>query len=294
MSVSSVETPSGKNAAQENFPVGSWLIAKHLRPHVAAFYAYARAIDDIADTSELGTEEKLHRLDGFLTVLNGAPVENPSGYDKALILRQSLLDSGVPFLHPQNLIKAFQQDSVKNRYDSWDDLMSYCLLSAAPVGRYLIDLHGGFDEPEAGQGYEASDALCAALQVINHLQDCKDDYLTLNRVYLPDDWMTLEQTNYNTLDSDQASAALRRVMDRMLDATNVLLERSQKLHHLIPDRRLAMEVSVIWQIARALCSKLRRNDPISKRVALSKPALLWCTICGIAQAIGKRDIVLPL
>ena len=294
--LSSVEAPSGKTAAGENFPVGSWLIAKHLRPHVAAFYDYARAIDDIADTPILATEEKLFRLDGFLKALNGHPMENASDYNKSLILRESLLETGVSFSHAQDLIKAFRQDSIKNRYDSWDDLMSYCQLSAAPVGRYLIDLHGGFDGLFEGSppiGYAASDALCAALQVINHLQDCKDDYLTLNRIYVPQDWLADEKIDCRSLDSERVSMALRRVMDRMLDATDQLLDRSCGLHLMIPDRRLAMEVSVIWRIAKALCSRLRRYDPLESRVVLSKPSLAWCTICGIAEAMGKHDIVSP-
>lgn len=288
VTASPVETPSGKDAASENFPVGSWLIAKRYRPHVAVFYAFARAIDDIADSPLLSADEKLKRLDGFSAVLSGQPVDNPAGFQKALDLRQSLLETGVADSHCQDLITAFRQDAIQNRYESWEDLMAYCRLSAAPVGRYLIDLHSG-GVPSAD--YDACDALCLALQVINHVQDCKDDFLTLDRVYLPQDWMAAENLGCESLNGVRASAGLRRVLDRVLEATDALLDRAQALPSTISDRRLAMEASVIGRIARALCVKLRHHDPLERRVVLSAPSLLWCTVSGVAGAMGRRGMV---
>ena len=163
-----VETPSGKGAGDENFPVGSFLLPKHLRPHVAIFYDFARAIDDVADNPDASPEEKIDRLNAFEAALIGAPgaVEIP----KADRLRASLAELGVTTKHGQDLISAFRQDAVKPRYESWDELIDYCDRSAAPVGRYLLDIHG-----ELQDHYIYSDALCNALQVINHLQDCADD-----------------------------------------------------------------------------------------------------------------------
>lgn len=180
-----VEAPSGKDAAYENFPVGSWLLPAALRPHVARFYAYARAIDDIADSPDLSPDEKVARLDGFARALNGE--EDDPAYAKAHAMRQCLDATGITRRHCLDLVSAFKQDAVKGRYASWSELVDYCDRSAAPVGRFLLDLHGGSRE-----GYAASDALCNALQVINHLQDCQDDYRKLDRVYLPLDWMREE------------------------------------------------------------------------------------------------------
>ena len=285
MNTSNVEAPSGKNAASENFPVGSWLIAKHLRPHVAAFYAFARCIDDIADSAELNPEDKLNRLAGFSEALNGNPVENDADYIKALDLKDSLIETGINVAHAQDLITAFRQDCVKNRYDSWQDLVAYCELSAAPVGRYLIDLHAINRERSI---YKASDKLCIALQVINHLQDLKDDYESLDRVYLPADWIVQEAVCVENLGDERVTAGMRAVIDRTLDATEMLLLEAQRVHLEIVDRRLAMEASVIWQIAKALCSKLRRFDPLERRVTLSKISLVWCFIRGIVACLGNR------
>jgi len=167
-SVETAETPSGKGSKDENFPVGSLLLSKVVRPHVAVFYAFARAIDDVADNPKLAPEEKIERLDGFDQALMG--LNDDPAFEKAHIVRSSLIYTGVPIQHCRDLISAFKQDAVKSRYENWDELIDYCDRSAAPVGRYLLDLHGVSKDL-----YAASDALCNALQVINHLQDCKDD-----------------------------------------------------------------------------------------------------------------------
>ena len=199
-----VETPSGKGAADENFPVGSMLLAARLRPHVMAYYGFARTIDDIADNPDLAPDDKIARLDRFAMALTGGESSDPA-LEKAHRLRDSMAETGVPARHGLDLIAAFKQDSVKSRYDDWADLMGYCALSANPVGRYLLDLHG-----EERSGWAASDALCSALQVINHLQDLQDDYRQLDRIYLPLDWLQAEGLEVTVLDGPRTDAALRR------------------------------------------------------------------------------------
>ena len=88
IALKSAETPSGKGAGDENFPVGSMLLPRRLRPHVAVFYAYARAIDDIADNPDLAPEDKVRRLDGFDKALLGE-TDDPA-YAKAQRIRESL------------------------------------------------------------------------------------------------------------------------------------------------------------------------------------------------------------
>ena len=129
-----VETPSGKDAAYENFPVGSFLLPARLRPHIARFYAFARAIDDIADNPDLTPEEKVRRLNGFESAILGG-MTGDAAYATAHHMRDSLAETDITPRHCQDLIDAFRQDAVKNRTDDWDDLMHYCIRSAAPVGR---------------------------------------------------------------------------------------------------------------------------------------------------------------
>jgi len=270
------ETPSGKGAADENFPVGSWLIPKHLRPHVAAYYAFARAIDDIADNPDLPADDKIARLEAFGAALNGDNTD--PAYAKAHALRRTMLATKIPLRHGHDLISAFKQDAVKPRYETWDELIDYCLRSAAPVGRFLCDLHG--EKPAI---YPLSDALCNALQVINHLQDCAKDYAAMDRVYLPQEWMRAEGASDADLKAAAATPALRRVLDRCVVGTEALMVDARKLADAMKHRSLAAESAVIVSIADKLTEKLARQDPIAGRVALSKPGYAVAALRGLLQ-----------
>ena len=228
-----VETPSGKGAADENFPVGSWLLPARLRPHVAIYYAFARAIDDIADNPALDADDKIARLAAFDAALTDPAADRP-GLEKATRLRLSLAETGVASARGSDLVAAFKQDAVKRRYADWDELLGYCRLSANPVGRYLLDLHG-----EDPAGYAASDALCTALQILNHLQDCQDDFHNLDRVYLPGDWLAAEGLDVTVLDEKASPPAFRRVLGRCLDGVDKLMDEAETLPGRLRSSRLA-------------------------------------------------------
>lgn len=278
-----IEMPSGKSEATENFPVGSLLLPPRLRPHVAAFYAFARAADDIADNDALEPQEKIDRLDRMEQgVLGQRPGDDSVA--KAARLHESLTATHVTPQHAVDLLAAFKQDAVKRRYRDWDDLMAYCRLSASPVGRYLLDLHG--EDPAE---WWASDALCDALQVINHLQDCQDDYREIDRVYLPEAWLTAAGIDVTALDAPLTSPALRQVLDQCLDGTEVLMQKARRLPGRLRDRRLAMESAVIVRIADNLVSLLRQRDPLATRVKLPKTRLAFCALGGVMEGLfGRR------
>jgi squalene synthase HpnC len=274
--VQGIETPSGKGAGDENFPVGSILIARRLRPHVMRYYAFARAADDIADNPGLAPDEKVRRLDAFEAGLAAGAITP----EVAVRLRDSLAETGVPDRHARDLLVAFRQDATKPRYAGWDELMAYCAVSAHPVGRYLLDLHGE-DTATHGPG----DALCAALQVLNHLQDCGKDRRDLDRVYLPGDWMTGAGIDVTALDAPVASPGLRRVLDRCLDGCDALLDGAAPLAGMIRARRLGAEVAVIQRLARRLAARLRREDPLAGRVKHSKLDLLAGLVAGLGRLV---------
>ena len=259
-----VETPSGKDAAYENFPVGSWLLPAALRPHIATFYAFARAIDDIADNPDLSAEDKIARLSAFDAALTGAPGYGAE-YEKAHALRESMTETGVATKHGSDLVAAFVQDARKNRYATWDELIGYCELSANPVGRYLLDLHG-----EDKSGYRYSDALCTVLQIVNHLQDCGDDKRDLDRVYILTDWLAEESAYVDDIDKPALTEGLRAVMDRMLDGCDALMVEARKLPSALKSKHLAMESAIIVRLADRLIARLRKGDPLASRVALTK------------------------
>lgn len=274
---SGVEAPSGKGAGDENFPVGSLLLPKRLRPHVATFYAFARAIDDIADDGALAPAEKIRRLKAFDAALRGEAGYG-SEFEKAHKLRESMNATNVPVIHGSDLVAAFVQDCEKLRYHSWDELLGYCEKSANPVGRYLLDLHG-----EEKSGYKYSDALCTVLQIVNHLQDCADDKRTLDRVYVIDAWLAEEGGSIADIDGAQSSPALRRVIDRMLTECDALMIDARRLPFALESRHLAMESAVIVRLAARLIELLRKGDPVASRVALKKPDF---AVAGIAGAVS--------
>ncbi|MEM1343725.1 MAG: squalene synthase HpnC [Pseudomonadota bacterium] len=272
--IGSVLGAQTKGAADENFPVGSFLIAKNLRPHVMRYYAFARATDDIADHPSLQAHEKLRRLDNFEAGLDAGALAP----EIATRLRESLAATGVPDTVARDLLVAFRRDALNERYADWQALLGYCRYSAHPVGRYLLHLHG-----EAEETGPVGDALCAALQVLNHLQDIGDDYRHLSRVYLPTEWLEAEGVTDADLLRDAATTGLRRIIDRCLDQTEALLDRSEPLARQVRSRRLAAEIAVIQRLARRLAARLRREDPLAGRVKHSRLDLL----SGLSAGLGR-------
>jgi farnesyl-diphosphate farnesyltransferase len=275
----SVETPSGKWRGSENFPVGSFLIRRGLRVHVHAFYRFARNADDIADNPELAADDKIARLDRMAAILDGASGEDSPA---ASAMRESLLESGVTAQHCHDVLHAFRLDAVKLRYRDWDDLMGYCRYSASPVGRQLLDLHG-----ESRVTWPASDALCSALQVLNHLQDCADDYRRLDRVYLPLEDLAAEGTGVEALTSGMLSSSpgLRRVLDRLLDRTVELVDQARSLPPLVASRGLRWECAVIVALAERLLRRLRHADPVAARAALTKSDFITAFAVGVSRGL---------
>lgn len=273
-----IETPSGKGASDENFPVASFLLPARLRPHIMRFYAFARAADDVADNRELAPEDKLRRLDHFEEALDGIydlPVANT--------LRESLKATGVSDRHARDLLVAFRMDATRQRYDDWEDLLLYCRYSANPVGRYLMDLHG--ENPAL---HAASDALCTALQILNHLQDCQRDWKNLDRVYLPLGWLAEHEVEVSDLGAPESPPGLRLVLDRALDRCDALIGMARERPVRPESRRLHAEMVVITRLATRLAARLRVEDPLAGRVALSKPDFLRAMLAGIAALGNSR------
>lgn len=278
-----IEAASGKGAGDENFPVGSFLIAKHLRPHVAAYYDFARAGDDIGDDTELKADEKIRRLTAFETALM-TPERAETGTQKATALNHSLKTANISLERGRKLLDAFRQDAIKNRYQTWDELIDYCTMSADPVGRFLLDLHD-----EDPSGYENSDALCTVLQILNHLQDCDKDKAGIDRVYIPADFLSDEGLDVSILDGDHAPASFRRVLDRCLDGCDPLLALCQKLPSRLKSRRLAAESTVIVRLAHKLHKRLRKGDPLATRVKLTKSDFALAGFFGLMRLVFHRQ-----
>ncbi len=274
---------SGKGHRDENFPVASWLIHPRHREVILAFYNFVRTADDIADHATLAPQQKLALLDRLEAGVTGKDDADPV----AVNLRSALAEHKLAPRHALDLLTAFKLDITKLRYHDWDDLISYCSFSAMPVGRFVCDVHG-----ESRDTWPANDALCAALQIINHLQDCKDDYLNLDRVYVPLDALAASGTTVEALAEPRASPALLDCLHRLAERTERLLGESDNFAILINDWRLGLEVSVINTLAHRLTRLLMTRDPISERVHLGVLAVAGLTLTGIMSGslrqLGRR------
>jgi squalene synthase HpnC len=270
---------SGKGHRDENFPVASLLISRRHRPVILAFYRFARAADDVADHQSAPPNEKLRILERMWRTLRGA--SDHSG--EAAVLRHYVLERNLTTQHALDLLEAFRRDVTKLRYRSWDELMDYCRYSAAPVGRFVLDVHG-----EERATWPASDALCGALQVINHLQDCAKDYRALDRIYLPLDVLLESGAEVTDLGAASSSPQLRDAITRLAARVQTLLEHSRVFAGQIRDRRLALEVGVIQRLAEDLTQRLLRCDPLSERVHHRLPETIGLALAGGAGVLSGR------
>ena len=280
---------SGKTDRDENFPVASWIIHPRHRALILAFYNFVRTADDIADHAELGADEKLRYLDLFEAELLG----KGDTQKEAVILRQALAERSMAPRHALDVLVAFRMDVTKLRYENWDDVIHYCRYSAMPVGRFMLDVHG-----ESTSTWAASDALCAGLQINNHLQDCGKDYKNLNRVYLPRDALAASGATVEMLGEAKSQPALLQCLHALAVRTEALLNESKSLSAEVKDFRLGLDISVIQAFADQIVGMLKVRDPLSERVHLSKLELLGHTLGGVAsemirRAVGRRPLAKP-
>lgn len=272
---------TSKTAREENFPVASMLLPAAVRHQVMAFYHFARTADDIADNPHLAADIKLIRLDALEEALHGATGQPDTL--TAVALRQAVGGNDVLLGHAAQLLQAFRRDALVDHCRDWCDLMAYCRFSAAPVGRFLLELHG-----ETADTVAPSDALCAALQVLNHLQDCGDDFSALGRVYIPRDWLQMAGLGYDAFAEEVTGPDLRRVLDMTLDHVDGLIEMARPLPARIANRRLRCQAAITCAIAERLSARLRRADPLAQQVRLSSLDYAKAVVVGVLQGLGRR------
>jgi squalene synthase HpnC len=248
----------------ENFPVASWLCSPHLRPAIAAIYAFARAADDIADEGTHEAAERLNQLQSFRHALmhKAAVVSfHPEIFEP---LHRVIQDFQLPVQYLDDLLKAFEQDVVATAQaiqpQSMEDLLKYCALSANPVGRLLLHLYGVKDE----QALQRSDAICSALQLINFWQDLSED-IPRGRFYVP---LDLEKTLNPSL-----------LVQQLCQHAHALMMSGAPLVHEVPGRA-GLELRGVVQGGLRVLEKVQKLGPeaFQKRPTLNvwdAPVLLW-------------------
>ena len=227
----------------ENFPVASLLLPRRLRPAVKAIYAFARGADDAADEGERTPAERLALLAGFREGLHGiargAP-RTPLFQDLAFQdLARAVRAHGLPLEPFHALLDAFTQDVIQTRYASFPELAAYCRKSADPVGRLMLALFGA-DTPA---NRARSDAVCTALQLINFLQDVREDHRR-GRVYLPQDELARFGVPESDLGAGHAGAGWVPLLCHQIARARGLLDAGAPLGRALPGR-IGLEIRMI-------------------------------------------------
>jgi squalene synthase HpnC len=263
----------------ENFPVASRLLPRAMRPHVAAIYAFARIADDVADEGAARAEERLARLNDWQRRLEAAAdgrVDDASAPQTvavftALAATIRRCDLDVNLL--TDLLSAFRQDVLVNRYRTWDDLLDYCRRSANPVGRLVLAVAGYRQPREAAM----SDLVCTALQLTNFWQDLARDWQK-GRLYVPASIVLRAGASEEDLDRRQMTPAWRRALRDVASRTRTLFEEGRP----VADRvggRLRWELRATWLGGVRILDRLERAD---FDVFTRRPSLGWRDAGAIA------------
>ena len=268
-----------KSQKDENFPVAFFLFPKEKRALINAYYQFARMADDIADNPNLSSEQKLNELNNLEEILLGKDYSSPK-FAMAKKLRDAFLEHNLSFSLATDLLIAFRQDATGFTYQTWGQLCQYCTYSAAPVGRFLLALND-----ESPSTYLPAASLCAALQIVNHLQDIKYDASVLKRIYLPQDIMTEYNISQDMLSSPSVSAELRRCVDALIEKTYGLLKDSEILPYIAKSRALKIELFVIFYLTKSMLYKLKKKDFLANNLKLSASDRLWAVVKGVIRGL---------
>lgn len=215
-------------AGRENFPVASVFLPRRQRSQLMAIYGVARLIDDVGDESPGDRRSLLDWLDGELDlVFSGGQPEHPAMRALATTISQSPLPAQ-PF---RDLVQANRQDQEVSRYETFDQLVGYCRLSAAPVGELVLHVFGAATPQRLVQ----SERICAGLQVIEHIQDVAEDH-SRGRIYMPAEDMRRFGCSERELAAPRATQALRALLEFEAARAGSLLEQGAPLATTLPIR----------------------------------------------------------
>jgi hydroxysqualene synthase len=263
----------------ENFPVASRLLPRAMRPHVAAVYAFARVADDFADEGAVPPRERQAHLARWQERLHRAAVSGGNGAATRddlifLALGHSIRTLNLPVSLFDDLLSAFGQDTMTNRYNSWSDVVDYCRRSANPIGRLVLRIAGYHNDSLD----RSSDALCTALQLTNFWQDFGCDWRA-GRLYVPREVADRCGAFEADLAAGRLTPAWAAAIDQAVAFTRALFERGRLVCDGVHGR-LRLELRATWLGGVRILDRVerRRTELLDYRPALSAadlPILLW-------------------
>jgi len=251
----------------ENFPVASWLLPRALRPAVAAIYWFARTADDFADEGDAPAADRLAQLDAYRADLDRIAAGRAPDSPVLARLARVIASYALPLQPFRDLLDAFSQDVVKQRYASFDEVLDYCRRSANPVGLLMLHLFGA-----AGpENVRHSDEICTGLQLANFWQDVAVDWAK-GRLYLPRDELARFGVSEAQIDAGRADEAWRRLIAFQVARTRSLLESGAPLAHALPGR-IGWELRLVVQGGLRILERIDRagGDVFRRRPVLRAP-----------------------
>jgi len=262
--------------AAAGFAAGSRLIAAELRPSIAAYYRFADYARNIARDSTLSPDDRRRRLERLDAVLSGADAAGDEPAQQLSAgLREDFLARSLPLEHARHLLQAYQADVAGRPCRSWSELLAYCRYAAAPMGRFVLDLHG-----EDRTAWPAAEALCSALALVGQIRNCQAD----RPLHLPQEWLTEAGVQPEDILAPRSTPGLRRVFARLLDGVDRLHEAAASLPRQIRNRGLRLEAACAFAMSRRLAARLRRGDPLAGRIELSRSDRICATFAAVRYA----------
>lgn len=265
-------------------------VPKSMRRHAAAFANFLKLAHDVTSDAELEPEAKAAQL----LALERALVEGgtvAAWLLPALELRASLSACNVSNRHAREILHAHRRDAEGHGCKTWMDVMRGCRLAAVPVGRHVLDLYG-----EHGADIPAADSLCTAVRLLRVVQECRADWVNLGRCHLPADWFDAAGVHPEHLMEHRSRPGVRAVLNRVLDRVDRHLERARPLPGSLRDPGLRLESAVILASARLMSRRLRRHDPLARRITLGGIASAWIMLRArwhLARSMAGLESTVP-
>lgn len=257
----------------ENFPVASVLLPKYLRRSVAAIYSFARTADDIADEGDLSREVRLEQMTKFEANLYDIQYGKPPSDPLFIALKHTMETFNLPIQLFYDLLTAFRQDILKNRYQDFSEVHDYCHYSANPVGRLLLHLSG----QATHENLMLSDYICTGLQLINFIQDIEIDIFSKDRCYIPLEELSRYNVTLDDIKNRTATEQYKALVELQLERANRIYNRGIPLGRNLPGF-FGFEIRYIIACGQKVLCKLQQRQDVYKRPIINKFNLIWLFI----------------
>ena len=277
-----------KDSSQENFPVGMMIFDKKRRQLIADYYRFARYGDDIADNPDIKPQSKIKQLDEMEDIFLGRKKYKGKKLDFISKLREKFCQDNLAFSLATDLLIAFRRDASGFDYQTWAQLTDYCKYSAATVGRFMLAIHN-----EHPSTYLPSASLCAALQIVNHVQDIKYDALVQKRIYIPSDIMKKFKVSLEDLTKDTETPELRKAIEYIMEKIRGMIKDGALLPMIIRDKWLKTEICIILSLTNIMIKKILKGDVLAKEIKLSKWDWTKGILSGCMKAMLTKTKTMP-